>query len=66
MILGLVVDGRPICTETWPGNTADVTRLLRVVDRLRERFSIGRVCVVADRGTISAATIAGLEARGLE
>jgi len=68
MILGLVVDGdgRPICTEMWPGNTTDVTTLLPVVDRLRERFSIGRVCVVADRGMISAATIAGLEARGLE
>ena len=68
MILGLVVDGdgRPICTEMWPGNTADVTTLLPVVDRLRERFSIGRVCVVADRGMISAATIAGLEARGRE
>jgi hypothetical protein len=67
MILGLVVDGdgRPICTEMWPGNTADVTTLLPVVDRLRARFSIGRVCVVADRGMISAATIAGLEARGL-
>ena len=68
MILGLVVDGdgRPICTEMWPGNTADVTSLLPVVDRLRERFSIGRVCVVADRGMISAATIAGLEERKLE
>ena len=68
MILGLVVDGdgRPICTEMWPGNTADVTTLLPVVDRLRERFSIGRVCVVADRGMISAATIAGLEERKLE
>jgi hypothetical protein len=68
MVLGLVVDGdgRPICTEMWPGNTADVTTLLPVVDRLRERFSIGRVCVVADRGMISAATIAGLEERKLE
>jgi transposase len=68
MILGLVVDGdgRPICTEMFPGNTADVTTLLPVVDRLRERFSIGRVCVVADRGMISAATIAGLEERKLE
>jgi hypothetical protein len=44
----------------------DVTSLLPVVDRLRERFSIGRVCVVADRGMISAATIAGLEQRKLE
>jgi transposase len=68
MILGLVVDGdgRPICTEMWPGNTADVTTLLPVVDRLGQRFSIGRVCVVADRGMISAATIAGLEERKLE
>ena len=68
MILGLVVDGdgRPICTEMWPGNTADVTTLPPVVDRLRSRFGIGRVCVVADRGMISAETIAGLEARNLE
>jgi hypothetical protein len=68
MILGLIVDGdgRPICTEMWPGNTADVTTLLSVVDRLRQRFSIGRVCVVADRGMISAATIARLEERKLE
>jgi hypothetical protein len=68
MILGLVVDGSgtPICTEMWPGNTADVTVLLPVIDRLRERFGIGRVCVVADRGTTSAETIAGLEARQLD
>ena len=59
-------NGRPICTEMWPGATADVTTLLPVVDRLRQRFSIGRVCVVADRGMISAATIEGLEARKLE
>ena len=41
----------------WPGNTADVTTLLPVIDRLRERFGIGR---------ISAETIAGLEQRKLE
>ena len=68
MILGLVIDGDgwPICTEMWPGNTADVATLLNVIDRLRQRFTIRRVCVVADRGMISAATIAGLEERGLE
>ena len=68
MILGLVIDGDgwPICTEMWPGNTADVVTLLHVIDRLRLRFAIHRVCVVADRGMISAATIAGLEERGLE
>jgi hypothetical protein len=68
MIVGVVIDaeGRPICSEMWPGNTADVSVLVPVVDRLRSRFAIGRVCVVADRGMISAATIAALEERGLE
>ena len=68
MIVGLVMDqaGRPLCSELWPGNTADVTTLLPVVDRLRARFGVGRVCVVADRGMISAETIAGLEERKLE
>jgi hypothetical protein len=68
LILCVVIDaeGRPICTEIWPGNTADVRVLLPVIDRLQQRFGIGRVCVVADRGMISAATIEGLEQRGLE
>ena len=68
MIVGVVIDaaGRPVCSEMWPGNTADVTVLVPVIDRLRSRFAIGRVCVVADRGMISAATMAALEERGLE
>jgi Transposase DDE domain len=67
MILAVLIDGdgRPVCSEMWPGNTADVTSLVPVIDRLRRRFAIGRVCVVADRGMISAETIAALEQRGL-
>jgi hypothetical protein len=68
MIVAVVIDqtGRPVCSEMWPGNTADVTTLIPVIDRLRRRFGIGRVCVVADRGMISAATIGALEERRLE
>jgi transposase len=68
LILCVVIDaeGRPVCTEIMPGNTADVRVLIPTIDRLRHRFAIGRVCVVADRGMISAATLAGLEERGLE
>lgn len=68
MVVGVVVDGngRPVCTELWPGNTTDVAVLIPVIDRLRTRFAIGRVCVVADRGMISKDTIAALEARGLD
>ncbi len=67
MILAVLLDGdgRPVCTEMWPGNTADAGSLIPVVDRLRKRFSVRRVCIVADRGMISAETIAELEARGL-
>jgi len=67
MILAVLIDGdgRPVCTEMWPGNTADVGSLIPAVDRLQRRFRINRVCVVADRGMISAETIAELEARGL-
>src|SRR5262245_5410353 len=63
MIVGAVLDaqGRPICCELWPGNTTDVTTLIPVVDRLRSRFGIRRVCIVADRGMISRETIAALE-----
>jgi len=69
MVVGVVVDGqgRPVCCELWPGNTADVTTLVPVVERLRRRFRIGTVCIVADRGMISKDTIKELESRpGLE
>src|SRR4051794_21862968 len=58
--------GRPICSEAWPGNATDVKSLLPVIARLRDRFGIRHLCVVADRGMISAETIAELEARGID
>jgi hypothetical protein len=63
MVVGMVLDGtgRPVCSELWPGNTADVKTLLPVVRRLHKRFGIAQVCVVSDRGMISDATIAELE-----
>jgi hypothetical protein len=68
MVVGAVLtgEGRPVCCELWPGNTADGRALLPVVDRLRERFGIRQVCWVADRGMISARTIGELEQRELQ
>src|SRR5208337_387436 len=68
VVLGIVLDerDRPIASFLWPGNTADVTTLLPVVERLRSRFAVERACIVADRGMISAATIAALEARKID
>jgi hypothetical protein len=68
VVLGIVLDeqDRPIASFLWPGNTADVTTLLPVVERLPIRFGVDRACIVADRGMISAETIAALEARKID
>ena len=65
MVVGMVLDqnGNPLCTELWPGNTADVKSLVPIVERLKKRFGIGSVCIVADRGMISAETLAEVEKR---
>lgn len=66
MVVGAVLDGegRPICCELWPGNTADVTTLIPIVDRLWRRFHIRKICIVADRGMISQRTIDDLDEQG--
>lgn len=63
MVVGAVLDqtGRPLSSEFWPGNTSDVKTLIPVVERLRRRFGAGEMCVVADRGMISRATIEALD-----
>jgi transposase len=63
IVVGVVLDnlGNPICSEYWPGNTADVTTLVPVVKRLQKRFGIAQICIVADRGMISKDTIIALE-----
>ena len=65
MVVAMVMDdqGRPVCCELLPGNTADIKTLIPVVDRLRERFGIRDVCVVADRGMISKQTMSQLSQR---
>jgi hypothetical protein len=65
MVVGAVLDnqGRPICCELWPGNVTDVKTLIPVVDRLKKRFSIKSICIVADRGMISQETIEQLQSK---
>lgn len=67
MVVGALLDnqGKPLACEMWPGNTADVTSVIPVVDRLKNRFGVGRFCIVADRGMISQKTIDELEKRHL-
>jgi len=66
MILSLVVDGSGLAAlhRDVARQTADVTTLLPVIRCASA--SASAACVVADRGMISAATIAALEERRLE
>lgn len=63
VVICLVVDqqGWPIAWDLLPGNTADTVAFVAMIKKLRERFSIRRVVVVADRGMISKDTIALLK-----
>jgi hypothetical protein len=42
MVVGVILDnnGNPICCEMWPGNTADVTTVIPVTDRIRKPIVI--------------------------
>jgi hypothetical protein len=63
MVVGVVLDenGNPLCSELWPGNVADVTSLIPIATRLKNKFGIEEICIVADRGMISEKTIGELE-----
>ncbi len=66
MIVGVLLDnnGTPVCSEMWPGNTADVETLLPVVERISKRFRVSGFCIVADRGMISKKTLDILDKPG--
>jgi hypothetical protein len=65
MVVGVVMDsgGNPVCSEMWPGNASDVKSLVPMVERLQARFPVGEVCIVADRGMISAGTVKQIQER---
>ena len=67
MVVGALINdsGRPICCEMWPGNTADVVTLVPQADRLRKRFGIRNICVVADRGMVSHENLESLKKKGI-
>jgi len=63
MIIGVLMDntGTPLCCEMWPGNVADVTTLIPIIESIKKRFGVHHFCIVADRGMISKETLEQLE-----
>jgi hypothetical protein len=58
-VICIAVDakGWPVTWEIFPGNTADIEAFKHIVARMKERFPIGKVVVVADRAMLSAETL---------
>ena len=68
MVIGLLctVDGIPIAHHVFAGNTADASTLPDVLADLTDRFAVERICVVADRGLISADNVAAVAEAGCD
>ena len=68
IVIGLLCtsDGIPIAHRVFPGNTGDVTTLSAVLGDLAARFAVGRICVVADRGLMSAANVEAVTEAGFD
>ena len=68
VVIGLLCtgDGIPIAHHVFAGNTADASTLPGVLADLTERFAVGRICVVADRGLISADNVAAVAQAGCD
>jgi DDE family transposase len=49
--------GLPVAVEVFDGNTADPSTLSSQVEKVKDRFGIGRVVLVGDRGMITSARI---------
>ena len=59
-------DGIPIAHHVFAGNTNDASTLPAVLADLAERFAVGRICVVADRGLISKDNVDAVAAAGFD
>ena len=59
MVFGLLcaADGCPLAVEVFAGNTGDPTTLASQIRKIQDRFRVGRIALVGDRGMITAARI---------
>lgn len=63
VMLGVVqtAEGLPLYHEVFDGNTAEVTTIKGVIEKIVARFPIKRVIAVADRGLLSTDNLANLQ-----
>jgi hypothetical protein len=59
---GLLTDpaGRPVAVRVLPGDTGDPAAFTQIVQVMRDKFKLGKMVMVGDRGMITSARIAAL------
>ena len=64
LVYGVLTDrqGRPVAVDVYPGNTGDPSTVSDQVDKLKQRFGLGRVILVGDRGMLTQTQIEALKA----
>lgn len=68
VVLGLLInlDGMPIGYELFPGNTFDGKTLENALEKLKKRFMLNKVIIVADKGINSKVNLKRIKAMGFE
>ncbi len=66
IVLGLLInrEGRPMGYDIFPGNTFEGKTLIPFLDKLKERFDIKNVVIVADRGINTKINLGDIVAHG--
>ena len=68
VVLSLLIDkdGIPITFDIYEGNRAETTTLLDTLDRLKNRFNLNKITIVADRGISRWLNLYEIKQRGYE
>lgn len=68
IVMGLLVDieGRPIGFDIYPGNTFEAKTLEKIICKLKNRFSLREVIIVADRGINTKINLKTIKDMGLD
>ncbi len=64
IVYGVLANGAgcPVAAEVYAGNTSDPKTVADQVGKLRERFGVGRVVLVGDRGSVTSTNVEKLRA----
>lgn len=68
IVMGLMIDqqGIPIGYSLYPGNTFEGKTLIKTLEKLKKRFSINKVIMVADKGLNSKINLKEIRAAGYD